>query len=49
MAHINRIIQRHGLAKVVEATDRGSELKDMIVKSTNLTQGPWYKCSEGTS
>ena len=49
MAGINRIIQRHGLSKVVEATDRGSDLKNMIVKSTNLTQGPWYKCSKGTS
>ena len=49
MADINRIIQRHGLSKVIEATDHGSDLKNMIVKSTNLTQGPWYKCSKGTS
>lgn len=48
MAVINRIKQTHGLSKVVEATDCGLELKDMIVKTKNLTQGPWYKCSKGT-
>ena len=47
MADINSIKQRHGLSKVVEATDCGSELNGMIVKTKNLTQGPWYKCSKG--
>lgn len=48
MADINRIRQTHGLSKVAEPTDCGSELKDMIVKTKILTQGPWYKCNKGT-
>ena len=47
MADINRIKQRHRLSKEVEVTDCGSELNDMIVKTRNFTQGPWYKCIKG--
>ena len=49
MADINRIKRRHGFSKDVDATDTDSELKNMIVKTKNLAQGPWYKCRKGTS
>lgn len=48
MADINRIKRRYGFAMEVEATDSKSELKD-IVMTKHLAQGPWYKCSKGTS
>ena len=48
MADINRIKRRYGFVKEVEPTDSKSELKH-IVMTKHLAQGPWYKCSKGTS
>ena len=48
MADIKKIKQRHELFMGVEATDSESELKNNVVKTKNLAQGPWYKCSQGT-
>lgn len=46
MADIKKIKQRHELFMGVEATDSESELKNNVVKTKNLAQGPWYKCSQ---
>ena len=48
MADIKKMKQRHGLFVGVGETDSESELKNNVVKTKNLAQGPWYKCSQGT-
>ena len=44
---INGIEQRHGLSKKEEENFCLEKLRDEIVKSKHLTQGPWYKCKKG--
>ncbi|PFX30310.1 hypothetical protein AWC38_SpisGene4913 [Stylophora pistillata] len=44
---INKIEQGRGLSKKVEEKVWFKELRDKIVKSKHLTQGPWYKCKKG--
>ena len=48
MADIKRLKQRYRLYNEVEETDPDSELNKMIIRTKNVTQGPWYKCSKGT-